>query len=247
MTGRSRARDRGRGKSGGAAEWTPAQRGAELIAWLDADTAFVTLATGAVAATLDRSDNGKTFSQGTAPNRLGHSASDASYGGHGVLTGTGSGYLDADAAWSIAQPVTIYLVGESGTNADWKTFLDDKLGVSRVVIRADPSEQGSIYALSANVTGTTLVNTPSILCAVFNGASSALYISSTTAAVSGNPGSSAIGTPRIGLAAPGPGYTAPTGWKLAAGIWVSGADDATERAQMLAHLSERYGIAVAGL
>lgn len=227
--------------------WTPAQRGAELIAWLDADPAYVTLVTGSVAAWLDRGGGARNFSQGTAPSRLGYTASDASYNGRGVLTGTGSGYLDADAAWSIAQPVTVYLVGESGTNADWKTFIDDKVGAPRVVVRADPTEQGSIYAGAANVTGTTLANAPSIMCAVFDGASSVFYIRSTTAAASGNPGSQGIGQPRIGLAAPGPGYVAPVGWKLAELIFVSGADDATERAQVLCYLSDKFGLSVTGL
>lgn len=227
--------------------WTPAQRGAELIAWLDADPSYVTLATSAVAAWLDRSGNARNFSQSSAPNRFGHSASDAAYGGRAVLLGTGPGYLDADAAWSIAQPVTVYLVGESGTNADWKTFIDDKIGDPRVVVRADPTEQGSIYAGTANVTGTTLANAPAIMCAVFNGASSALYIGSTTAAASGNPGSQGLSQPRVGLAAPGPSYSAPAGWKMAELIFVSGADDATERAQMLRYLSGKFALSVTGL
>ena len=227
--------------------WTPAQRGAELIAWLDADPAYVTLATSAVAAWLDRSGNARNFSQGIAPSRFGYSASDAAYGNRPVLLGTGAGNLDADAAWSIAQPFTIYVVGESGTSADWKTFIDDKVGASRVVVRADPTEQGSIYAGTANVTGAALANTPSIMCAVFNGASSAFYIRSTTAAASGNPGSQGLGTPIIGRAAPGPAYYLAADGKIAEIVIVSGADDATERAQMLRYLSGKFALSVTGL
>lgn len=227
--------------------WTPAQRGAELIAWFDADPAYTTLVTDSVAAWLDRSGNGRHLSQGTAPNRLGYSASDAAYGNRPVLLGTGSGSLDADAAWSIAQPVTVYLVGESGTNADWKTFIDDKVGDPRVVVRADPTEQGSIYAGTANVTGTTLANAPAIMCAVFNGASSALYIGSTTAAVSDNPGSQGLSQPRVGLAAPGPSYSAPAGWKMNRLLFFSGADDSAKRRQVLDYLSRETGLSVTGL
>lgn len=243
---RSRARDRSR-PSGGAALWTPAQRGAELIAWLDAASSYVTLATGSVAAWLDRSSNARHFSQASAPNRFGYSASDPAYNGRGVLLGTGAGHLDADAAWSIAQPVTVYLVGESGTSGDWKTFIDDKVGATRLLVRADPSEQSSIYAGSANVTATALANTPSIFAAVFNGASSALYVRSTTAGATGNPGTQGLGTPIIGRAAPGPSYYLPTDGKIAEIVIVSGADDATERAQMMRYLSSKFALSVTGL
>lgn len=242
----TRARTRAHNKRSGVL-WTPAQRGAELIAWLDADPAYTTLVTGAVAAWLDRSGSARHFSQGTAPSRLGYSASDAAYGNRPVLLGTGAGNLDADAAWSIAQPFTIYVVGESGTSADWKTFIDDKVGVNRVVVRADPTEQGSIYAGAANVTGTTLANTPSIMCAVFNGPPSALYIRNTTAAASGNPGSQGLDQPTIGRAAPGPAYYLAADGKIAELVFVSGADDATERAQMLRYLSSKFALSVTGL
>lgn len=240
----NRSRSRAR-PSGVAQAWTPARRGAALIAWLDADPAYVTLATGSVAAWLDRGGGGKNFAQGSAPNRFGYSASDAAYGGRPVLLSTGSSYLDASAAWSLSQPFTLYAVCETGNSADWKTIVD---GASpRTVLRADPTEMASIYAGSANVTSATLLNTPSIVCAVFNGASSALYVRSTTAAVTGNPGTQGIGTPRIGSEVPGPSYPIAADGKIAELIWISGADDATKRAQMMTYLKSRYGLAVTGL
>lgn len=243
----NRSRSRAR-PSGVAQAWTPARRGAALIAWLDADPAYVTLATGSVAAWLDRGGGGKNFAQGSAPNRFGYSASDAAYGGRPVLLGTGSSYLDAAGAWSLSQPTTLYAVCETGNSADWKTIVDD-IGVSpRTVLRADPTEMASMYAGSANITSATLFNTPSIVCAVFNGASSALYVRSTTAAVTGNPGTQDIGTPRIGYAAQGTTpYPIAADGKIAELIWISGADDATKRAQMMTYLKSRYGLAVTGL
>ena len=226
------------------AGWTPKRRGAELIAWLRADLG-VTLSSG-VAAWADQSGNGRNFAQGTPSLRLGHSASDPAFGGRAVVIGSATGELPAVGAWTRVQPITLYAVCTSGNSGDWKTIVDATAG-DRAVLRADPSEQGSIFAGSGNVTGTTLLNSPSIVCAVFNGASSALYIRSTTAAASGNPGTQGIGTPIIGRAAPGPAYYLAADGKIAELVWIAGADNAAQRAQMFRYLRGRYGLAVTGL
>jgi len=230
--------------SHGITPWTPNIR--KPLAWLRAEQG-VSLVSGAVAAWGDQSGNGRHFSQGSAPNRFGYSASDAAYNGSPVLLGTGSSYLDAIASWAIAQPFTVYLVGESGNSADWKTIIDDTGASPRSVVRADPTEMASMYAGAANITSATLFNTPSIVCAVFNGASSALYVRSTTAAVTGNPGTQGIGTPRIGYAAPGPSYPIAADGKLATAVWFAGADSTAQRAQMFRFLRGRYHLAIAGL
>jgi hypothetical protein len=228
-----------------AGAWTPRRRGADLYAWLRADLG-VTLASGAVAAWADQSGNGRNFAQGTPSLRLGHSASDAAFNNLPVVIGSTTGELPAVGAWTRAQPLTLYAVTTSGNSGDWKTVVDATAG-DRAVLRADPTEQGSIFAGSANVTGTTLLNSPSIVCAVFNGASSALYIRSTTAAATGNPGTQGIGTPIIGRAAPGPAYYLPTDGKIAELVWIAGADSAAQRAQMFRYFSRRYALAVTGL
>lgn len=226
--------------------WTPKRRGADLLAWLRADLG-VSIASG-VAAWADQSNNARDFSQGSVPSRLGYSSSDAAYGNRAVVTGTGSGFLDAIAAWTIAQPFTLYVVGEIGNSADWKTLVDSTVAGNRPILRTNPSEQASLYAGSADVTSAVAINAPSIMCAVFNGASSALYLSSTTAAITGNPGSHGIATPRLGRAADGgSSYYLPSDGKIAEVVWTVGADDSSERAQMLRYFSVRYGLAVTGL
>lgn len=229
--------------------WTPAQRGAELIAWLDADPAYVTLVTGAVAAWTERSGSGRDFEQTTVPDRLGYSASDPAYGGLPVLLGNGAGYLIGRASWATAQPITLYFVGETGANADYKTAWDgSSTSAQRLTLRADPSEQATIYAGSAGVTSAASFATPSIVCAVFNGALSALYVRSTTASVTGNPGTEGIATPIIGRAAiPGAAYLLPTGGKIQTIVVIQGADDATKRRRMFEYLSGKTGLAVTGL
>lgn len=228
--------------------WTPAQRGADLIAWLEAEASSVTLASG-VAAWAALSGTNKGFSQASAPSRLGYSASDPAYGGRGVLLGNNVGYLLGDANWAESQPITLYFVGSLGDSVDWKTAWDGSTSAAdRLTLRADPTEQGSIYAGAANVTGTTLANAPSIVCAIYDGAGSSLRISSTTAAVTGNPGTQGIAIPLVGRAAiDGVGYVLPTGGKIHAFAITRVADSAAQRAQMMSYFSRRTNLAVAGL
>jgi hypothetical protein len=242
MTGRSRARDRSR-PSGGAPPWTPA-RLSSLAAWYRADLG-VTLNGGNVSAWADQSGNGRHSAQGTAANQPALVTSDAAYNNRSTLSFDGGDWLDALAAWTLTQPVTIYVVGQTGLSADYKTFVDAYAG-ARMIVRADGSEALSMFAGTGNIEPGASVASASIVCSVFNGASSAGYVSNVSSSVTGNPGSGGLGTPRIG-AAPTGIYPLASGGKIAELVFVSAAHDATQRAQLFSYFSRRYAIAVTGL
>lgn len=222
--------------------WTPAQRGAELIAWFRSDLGVSIVGSG-VATWADQSGNARDVTQGTDPNRPGWSASDALFAGLPALTWAGAQWLDG-AAWNLTQPFTIYVVGQSGSYADWRTFFDCPSG-ARSAIRAEPANLLATYAGVANVTSSSIAS-PSIFATVFSGASSAHYVNSLTASGTSSPGGDGIGTPRVG-AGPGGGYTLQSTSRLCEIVVASGADSAAQREQMFRYLNRRYAIAVAGL
>lgn len=237
---RSRARDRGRGKDSGA-QWTPAQRA--LYAWFRSDLGVSIVGSG-VATWADQSGNARDVTQGTDPNRPGWSASDALFNGLPALTWAGAQWLDG-AAWNIAQPFTVYVVGQAGTFADWKTFLDHNGAGARSIVRADPTHAFATHAGTANVLSAN-VSGPSLMAAVFNGASSAHYVNSLTAGGTSSPGTNGLGTPRIGAWTAGV-YPLQSTSRLCEIVVASGADSAAQREQMFRYLNRRYAIAVAGL
>lgn len=236
--GHSKSRSR---PSGGVQAWTPAQRA--LYAWFRSDLGVSIVGSG-VATWADQSGNARDVTQGTDPNRPGWSASDALFGGKPALTWAGAQWLDG-SAWNIAQPFTVYVAGQAGTFADWKTFLDYNGTGARTIVRADPTHAFATFAGTANVLSAN-VSGPSLMAAVFNGASSAHYVNSLTAGGTSSPGSGGLGTPRIG-AGPGGVYPLQSTSRLCEIVVVSGADSAAQREQMFRYLSRRYGIAVTGL
>lgn len=240
MTGRSRARDRSR-PSGGAPLWTPLQF--VPTAWLRADMG-VTLATGAVAAWADQSGNARNFSQGTAPNRLSFTASDAAFGNQSVIVGTGSGWLDATSAWNLSQPSTVLVVGTSGTYGDWRTFFDCSAG-ARSAVRIRPDDRLASYAGTANIASGSVASASSF-AVVLNGASSVHYLNSISSSGAGNPGTVGIGTPMIG-AGPAGIYLMQSVSKLAELVVVNRVLTATEIRQWFTYTRARYGLAVTGL
>lgn len=237
---RSRARDRGRGKDSGA-QWTPAQRA--LYAWFRSDLGVSIVGSG-VATWADQSGNARDVTQGTDPNRPGWSASDALFAGLPALTWAGAQWLDG-AAWNIAQPFTVYVVGQSGSLADWRTILDHNGSGARSAVRVEPSNLLATYAGVANVTSANVANA-SIFATIFNGASSAHYVNSVTASGTSSPGTDGLGTPRVG-AGPGGIYTLKSTSRICEIVVASGADSAAQREQMFRYLNRRYAIAVAGL
>jgi hypothetical protein len=224
------------------AGWTPRRYGADLDLWLRADLG-VTLASG-VAAWADQSGKGRHFSQGSTPNRLSHSASDAAFNNRAVLVGTGAGWL-VGPAWTLAQPFTILLVAAAGSFVNWRTFFDAN-GVPRGgLVRAEPANLLATYAGTVNVTSASIAS-PSIIAAIFDGTSSAHYVSSTTAGGLSSPGTDGFNTPLIG-AGPGGIYPLQSVSKLAELVVVKRALTLADVKRFQRYARGRYGLAVTGL
>lgn len=222
--------------------WTPAQYGADLDLWLRADLG-VTLSSG-VAAWADQSGNGRHFSQGTPSLRLGHSASDAAFNNRAVVTGTGAGWL-IGPVWTRSQPFTVLVVAAAGSFADWRTFLDASSTPRGGLVRAEPANLLATYAGAANITSAS-IGSPSIIAAIFDGASSAHYVSSVTPGGLSSPGPDGFNTPLIG-AGPGGVFPMRSVSKLAELVVVKRALTLADIKRFQRYARGRYGIAVTGL
>lgn len=225
--------------------WTPRRRGSRLFAWFRADASNILLTSGAVERWYDRSGNGRDLAQSTPANRLGWSASESAFNNRAAVLGTGSGWLDAIAAWTLTQPFTVYVVGQSGSFADWRTILDHNGSGARSAVRVETSNLLATYAGVANVTSANVANA-SIFATIFNGASSAHYVNSVTASGTSSPGTDGLGTPRVG-AGPGGIYPLQSTSRVCELIVLTGADSSDERAQMLRYLRGWYALPITGL
>lgn len=232
----------------GGSLWTPKRRGAQLAAWHRADKKL--LNAGLVERLYDLSGNGRDMAQSTAAQRFAWTASDSEFNNAPVCTFDGNDWLDAIAAWNLSQPLTVYWVGKVGNvpsvpSGEYGTPLDAVAG-ARIIVRANAAELLSFYGGSANVEPGASVAGPSIVCVVFNGASSSGYVNNVTASVSGNPGSGGLGTPRYG-ATPTGTYPLPTGSKFREAVFVTNADNDAQRRQMFRYLRRSSGVAITGL
>ena len=168
----SRSRDRSRARpAGGPPIETPLTL-PNREAWYRADDSAIIHGVDPLVHTWpNRFGGGRNFVQTTGANQFTQVDSDAAYGNKAVLTTGGSAFMDASSSGPASQPLTIYIVGQIGTSADYKTFLDAGTG-NRVIVRANASEFSSTFAGTANVESTTSIAGPSVMCFVFNAASS---------------------------------------------------------------------------
>lgn len=224
------------------AGWTPKRYGADLDLWLRADLG-VTLSSG-VAAWADQSGNARHFSQGSVPNRLSHSSSDAAFNNRAVIVGTGAGWL-IGPVWTRSQPFTILLVAAAGSFADWRTFFDANSTPRGGLVRAEPANLLATYGGTANVTSASIAS-PSVIAAIFDDASSAHYVSSVTPGGLSSPGTDGFNTPLIG-AGPGGIFHMRSVSKLAELVVVKRALALADIKRWQRYARARYGIAVTGL
>jgi hypothetical protein len=219
--------------------WTPAKL-TGLAFWLRADLG-ISLNGSNVSAWADQSGSGRNVLQNTAANQPPFAASDAGFGGNavvGALSDVDPDYLTSAAFTSIPQPYTFYAVLQLPDTVGTRDAFD--LSSSFVLVRQNSTPQVLINA-GLSVTASGSLTSPTILCAVFNGASSALYLNSTTAAATGNAGTNAFDLLRIGINHAG---GAPAGGKYAEIFLDATANDAATRAKAMAYLSARHKITV---
>jgi hypothetical protein len=218
--------------------FSPASLGG-LVALYD-PTQGLTQASNLVSAWNDQSGTGDSNKNLTAAGaaRPTYNATDAAYGNQPTLSFAGAQWLEGAGAWASpqAQPATWYVVGES-TVSGGRLIDGDATGRNAFV---DNTGNMSLYA------GTAFIgnggNAKAVYCGVFNGASSALYVSTiTTPTTTGNPGSNACNRCVVGAFDGGVG---PLTGKVAYVLGYSGSHSASQRGQVMNFLGARFGISV---
>lgn len=215
--------------------WSPLSSG-DVVAWYRFDLGVATSGANITGVT-DQSGvgSGKNLVSANGNPTL---ATDAAYGGCPVASFTGAPRLEPSGSWSasVSQAFTIYAVGQ----ASGGSIFDGDSG-HRVNLQSAFAPNWLMYAGAGFVNSGTLSNAPSVVCCVFNGASSAIYHNDfAAAAASGNPGTDPITRLAIGDLAGG--VNAPLVGKVAEVVVCSGNHDATKRALFRTYFTTRYGL-----
>lgn len=214
------------GSSGG---FSPSTRGGQLSIWLQGST--ITHSGSTITTWPDSSGNWTAATPvGTAP---AFTASNASFNNKPTAT-----YVAASnqqlrvASFAVSQPNTIYVVGQD--TAPTANMID---GVTtRQIIGYNGNWN---YFAGSVVTSGDLSTAPHAIAAVFNGASSGLYVDSSSVAVaSGNPGTNALnGGLEIGSSA---GPSAAITGDIAEIVITNVADTLAQRQAMFAYFASKY-------
>lgn len=219
---------------------------AGCLCWLDASLG-VTIVGSGVDTWADQSgtgDSGKNVRQTTDAKRPTVNAVDAAYNNKSTLSFVGaSAQCLQSSAWAIAlaQPYTAFVVGNIPNRLLAGSYFDS----SSVSGRAEAYNDGSSHKMYAGtfLSAADTSAAPQIIGYELNGASSKIYISSNTAAVTGNAGSDTI--PGITVGAAFDEASDPLTGKIAALIIYGAILSPTDFARVTAYLSDRFGIAVA--
>lgn len=211
------------------------------VLWLRADRG-ITFASGKVQQWNDFSGQGFNVSQGTAANQPTYSQNDAGFGGKPVVifTGANSTFLN-NASFAVSQPNTYYFVVSSSDTTQTE-LLDVASGSTRqFIIRSATGPGNWDFGATTVVDSGFHPSTASIVCVIFNGASSQIYVvnNGTVSTNSGNTGASNMATLSLGSFQGASNFF--TG-KVAEAIAYSGADSASKRAEIFRYLSNQYAI-----
>jgi hypothetical protein len=239
----------------GASNFTPPSI-AGLTAWYRADLG-ITIGTG-VSAWADQSGTGdanKNVTQGTAANQPTFNASDGAYNSKPTLSFDDTNDVLISGLWSssLAQPSTIYLVGNTnGGDAEYMfaRAANAHLGVE-IWGRDNTGSGGTLGSLAAGCSGGQIVSTsgsapvlssPSVIAVVVNGVSSNGYVNSfNTTFCSGNLGTDPLQSLRFGSRSDDLAFL---GGKIAECVIYSGAHDVSTRTTVMSYLGSRYGISI---
>jgi len=214
------------------------------IALYDADPGNVVAVDGYVATWYDRSNNldpNRNATQATPANRPLYTANDADFNGHGSLNCATAKMITGTFSIAQTQPVTIYSVSKVTTNAVAEVICSGLTSDATNMVYKRSTQALSMYAGSAEVSGSITHPLINIMCHVFNGASSILYLNSAikTYAV-GNAG--AIGFAGLTIGSDYSGVVA--GAKIACIAIFSGVHTTEQRTRIMKYLSNKYGIAI---
>lgn len=167
-----------------------------LIAWFRADKG-TTLSGSSVNGWADQSgtgDNNKNLVGTSHAPTL--NASDASYNNQPSISfaSASSQYL-ISGTWSssLSQPATIFVVGNTDGTATKQFFVDGQGATQRMAIYNHSSATGLSAYAGTDLAPTGLVDgSPMAIGAVFNGASSSVYVNAKTAKITGQAGNNVI-------------------------------------------------------
>lgn len=225
---------------GGAAvsAYSPAANIATILAWYRGDLEAAASGWGDQSGT---GDANKDAAQASAPLQP-SLAAEAAFDGQPAFTFSGS-KLFKTGTWSVAQaqPFTIILA------VQWTSSASNEYAIDNL---SDPSQCGIINStgtISAFTGAHAPITTPEdplvaqILAVEFNGASSRIFRSSTTATGSGNLGTGGFEGLTIGNYAGGGAFAAS---KIAEIVVFGGVDD-TDRDDCVNYMGTRYNITIA--
>lgn len=223
-------------------------RDPSCLAYYDADVGNVVLNAGNVSLWRNSSsiytESARDAVQSTAINQPAYTQSDSDFAGHGsIYFGSGTLLQSTTFSAALAQPVTYYAAIRLSSAATGTCALMDGIGTAglRQMIYFTNGVPTIFAGTVVNGSG-DYKNQTVILCAVFNGANSALYLNNTsTPVITGNPGAQSIDGITLGNSStnsnPFIGYV---GCFAAIGRASSG----TEIQSVMRHLGMRYGGAV---
>lgn len=179
------------------------ERESNCLAWYQFDRGCVLLNGTGVSIAYDwalSGDTSRTATQDTQLNQPTFTASDADFAGHGSVTFTGNQSL-VTGTWNAARSVTTdyYVIKTPAASSTYYNLTDSADGgTNRHSFSYGPGAAVSMYAGSQVVSSAVSTSTVAIVCAVFNGANSKIYVNSTTPIATGNCGAQAFTALRIG-------------------------------------------------
>lgn len=217
-----------------------------LKLWLRSDLGVTEGSTFTWADQSGLGDSNRNAVQATAANQPTVDPTDPHFNGKPAIVFTGAQVLNT-GTWSAAlsQACTWYAVFRPGDNSAQRTVTDGIGGSNRQRISTTiTTGVVNMYAGGTARDGTaTIANSTVVMCVVFNGASSSVYVNNiTTADVTANPGTNSLTGLKIGQDQGGSG-SALEG-RIAELAAFSGAHSEATRRKMMNYLGARYGIAI---
>ena len=187
-------------------------------------------------------DANQNLAQATALNQPTFNASDATYNNQPTLSFDGFDYLSS-GIWTnpFSLPETIIIIGNTDGTATDQSYSDCEGSSGRLVYNASGTSAVVAYDGAALNSSVPLTASPLIISVVFNGATSKIYVSSNTASVSGNAGTTTATRNSI-IVGSDSSLTAPLIGKLAEVIVFNRILSDAEITGINTYASNRYGI-----
>jgi hypothetical protein len=208
---------------------------AGLQLWLKADA--LGLADGtAVSSWTDSSGNSRHAAQATSANQP--LLKTGILNSKPIVRFDGSNDFLQTAAFSVAQPLTVFSVAKTTSTATTYIFFDSAASSPRATLAVEPASSAEMNSGSSLLDGSLVVNTFQVWSAVFNGATSNIRLNGATG-TSGNAGANGLNGVTIGARYAGD-FVFPG--DIAEVLVYNSALSATDRSSVETYLSRKYAI-----